>query len=56
MKVAKYGRSEIRLPCIDDSLDVVDDLDCDEPLSDYLYTDRQVRHILPWGSGWQVVE
>lgn len=45
MEVTKYGRSEIILPYIEDSLDVVDDLDCDEPLSDYLYTDRQVRHI-----------
>ncbi len=45
MEVVKYRRSEIVLPCIENDLDVVDDLDCDEPLSDYLYADHQVRHI-----------
>ncbi|MGQ0777210.1 MAG: pentapeptide repeat-containing protein [Pseudonocardiales bacterium] len=45
MEVVKYGSSEIVLPYIEDDLDAIDDLDSHEPLSDFLYVDRQVRHI-----------
>ena len=45
MEVVKYGRSEMVLPYIDNDLDVIDDLGCDKPLSDYLYADHKVRHI-----------
>lgn len=50
MKAAKYGRSKITLPHIDDVLNTVDDLDRDEPLSDYLFADHRVRHISVSGS------
>ncbi|MGH3907834.1 MAG: pentapeptide repeat-containing protein [Pseudonocardiaceae bacterium] len=49
MEVVRYGRSEILRPYIEDDLTSVDDLDSDEPLSDYLYADRQVRHIVVEG-------
>jgi uncharacterized protein YjbI with pentapeptide repeats len=46
MEIEEYGRAKILKPSLDDELSTVGDLEGVEPLADFQYADRSVRHLV----------
>jgi len=45
VEIVTYGRAQVVLPYVEDDLRPVDDLQAKDPLSGYLYADREIRHL-----------